>query len=158
MHDNQDVKEKKQSYRFDIFKGVVEADGAVRKVKSVGAAHIVEGSHTYAVFLKTFLKDLFYLMPDQKKLTDADFLIYTREPSRNPNRKYYWNQIGEGRFLTGKNNGFMKLTWDVLGCQDLYMNLYPRETKCQAQCPTQGVDVEGVAELSQVEQIKSVAK
>jgi hypothetical protein len=120
--------EKKQSYRFDIFKGEMDASGAIRRVRSVGAAHIIEGVKTYTVHIKTFLNDVFYLLPEEKKLTTADFLIYTREPSVRPGRKYYWNQVGEGRVLDGSNSGFMRLSFDVLGSDSIFMNLHPKET------------------------------
>src|ERR1700722_5001845 len=87
----------KQSFRFDIFKGETDEEGNVRRVRSVGAAHIVQGCKTYTVHLKTFLSDVFYLLPEEKKYTSADFLIYTREDSKLPNRKYYWNLVGEGK-------------------------------------------------------------
>jgi hypothetical protein len=119
---------KRQTYRFDIFKGEVDATGKVQRLRSLGAAHIAQGSKTYSVYLKTFLKDTFYLLPEEKKYTKADFLIYTREPSRNPGRKYYWNLVGEGKILEGENAGFMKLSFDVLGSDCIYMNLHPRET------------------------------
>jgi hypothetical protein len=118
----------KQTFRFDIFKGEIDAEGKVRRVRSVGASHIIQGCKTYTVHLKTFLNDVFYLLPEEKKYTSADFLIYTREDSKLPNRKYYWNLVGEGKILDGENSGFMKLSFDVLGGDSIYMNLHPRET------------------------------
>ncbi len=118
----------KQSFRFDIFKGEVDSGGKVQRVRSVGASHILQGCKTYTVHLKTFLKDTFYLLPEEKKFTSADFLIYTREDSRLPGRKYFWNLVGEGKILDGANAGFMKLSFDVLGSDSIYMNLHPRET------------------------------
>jgi len=118
----------RQSFRFDIFKGEIGSDGKVRRVRSVGAAHILQGCKTYTVHLKTFLEDVFYLLPEEKKITSADFLIYTREDSRLSGRKYFWNLVGEGKILDGVNAGFMKLSFDVLGSDSIYMNLHPRET------------------------------
>jgi hypothetical protein len=118
---------KPKSYRFDIFKGVKDASDKIHKIKSVGSAHVIDGCKTYTVHLKTFLNDVFYLLPESKKTTDADFVILTREPSQTVGRKYFWNNIGEGEILTGENTGFVNLRWDVLGVEDLYMNLYPKE-------------------------------
>jgi hypothetical protein len=122
------ITDKKQSYRFDIFKGEIDSSGQIRRVRSVGAAHTIEGIKTYTVYLKMFLNDVFYLLPEEKKLTSADFLIYTREPSLRPGRKYYWNQIGEGKCMDGANSGFMRLSFDMLGGDSIFMNLHPKET------------------------------
>jgi hypothetical protein len=126
--ENQSNSQVKQSFRFDIFKGQLDAEGKVTRIRSVGAAHIIQGCKTYTVHLKTFLNDVFYLLPEEKKYTSADFLIYTREESKLPNRKFYWNLVGEGKYLDGVNSGFMKLSFDVLGSDSIYMNLHPKET------------------------------
>lgn len=112
-------------YRFDIFKGVTDADGKVQKIRSIGAAQLMEGARTYTVYLKPLLKDVFYLMPEEKKLTRGDYVILTREPSPTPQRKYYWNNIGEGFILSGANAGIMRLDWDFFGAEDIYMSLHP---------------------------------
>ena len=111
-------------YRFDIFKGVRSESGKVSKVKSVGAAYLREGLKTYTVNLKTFLNDKFYLLPNSKREYDADFVILTREPALNPGRKYFWNNIGDGKVMDGINSGIMRLNWDVFG-SDIYMTLHP---------------------------------
>ena len=109
-------------YRFDIFKGEVDESGKVHKVKSVGSSYVREGLNTYTIHLKTFLKDTFYLIQNTRAAT-PDFVILSREPSQNPKRKYYWNNIGEGLVLDGENKGIMKLKFDIL--QDLYMKVEP---------------------------------
>lgn len=112
-------------YRFDLFKGFKDPDGKVKKIKTVGSAYIREGLKTYTVHLKTLLKDTFYLLPNTKQTTsNADFVILTRELAQNPGKKYFWNNVGEGRILGGENNGVMELVWDILG-SDLYMTLHP---------------------------------
>lgn len=120
------VQEKAKAYRFDVFKGAVDANGKVHKLKSVGNGYLVDGCKTYTIYLKTFLEDVFYLLPEQKKMTKADFVILTREPSQNPARKFFWNNVGEGSVLTGENAGLLQLSWDMLGVSDIYLNLYPR--------------------------------
>ncbi|MBI3556166.1 MAG: hypothetical protein HY074_07875 [Deltaproteobacteria bacterium] len=112
-------------YRFDIFKGVEDSDGKIQKIRSIGAAQLMEGARTYTVYLKPLLKDVFYLMPEEKKLTRGDYVILTREPAPVPPRKYYWNNIGEGFILAGANSGLMRLEWDFFGADDIYMSLHP---------------------------------
>lgn len=112
-------------YRFDLFKGVKDLEGKVKKIKTVGSAYIREGLKTYTVHLKTLLKDTFYLLPNSKQtMSNADFVILTREVAQNPGKKYFWNNVGEGRVLNGENEGIMELIWDILG-PDLYMTLHP---------------------------------
>lgn len=119
-------KESKPSatYRFDIFKGLVDEAGKIKKVRSVGSAYVREGYKTYTLTLKTFLKDRFYLLPNGKAESHMDYVILTREPALNLARKYFWNSVGEGQILDGANHGLMKLSWDVLA-GDLYMSLHP---------------------------------
>jgi hypothetical protein len=111
-------------YRFDIFKGIQDERGKIRKLKSVGAAYLKEGFKTYNVHLKTFLKDKFFLLPNSTPENKSDFVILTREPAQQIKRKHFWNNIGEGRILSGENHGLMQLRWDVL-VDDLYMALHP---------------------------------
>jgi hypothetical protein len=120
------VPEKPKSFRFDVFKGAPDQTGKIQKIKSVGSATHADGCKTYTIYLKTFLSDVFYLLPERKKLTPADYILLTREASHNPRRKYFWNNVGEGTILSGQNAGLVKLGWDVLGVDDLYLNLYPR--------------------------------
>ena len=116
---------KKKMYRFDIFKGVEDANGKIQKIRSMGSAQLMEGSKTYIVYLKALLKDEFFLLPEQKRLTRGDYVILTREDSVTPGRKYFWNNIGECFVLSGMNAGFMKLSFDLFGGSDIYMNLHP---------------------------------
>ncbi len=118
-------------YRFDIFKGVENADGKIQKVRSVGSAQIMEGSKTYTVYLKTLLKDVFYLLPEQKRMTRGDYVLLTREPSQTPGRKYFWNNVGECYVLGGENAGFMKLSFDLFGANDIFMNLHPMNREAE---------------------------
>lgn len=119
-------------YRFDIFKGVEIEGGKIQKVRSVGSAQIMEGSKTYTVYLKTLLKDVFYLLPEQKRMTRGDYVILTREPSQTPGRKYFWNNVGECYVLDGENAGVMRLAFDLFGAGDIYMNLHPINREAEA--------------------------
>lgn len=120
-----------KTYRFDIFKGIETSDGKVQKLRSVGSAILVEGAKTYTVYLKSLLRDVFYLLPEEKKLTRGDYAILTREPSPVPTRKYFWNNIGESYLLSGQNAGLMRMSFDLFGAEDIYMNLSPVIPKAQ---------------------------
>ncbi len=118
-----EVMSKVMVYRFDVFKGKVDDNGKVEKVKSVGTAYLREGLHTYTVHLKTFLNDSFYLLQNTKS-DGPDFVILTREPAQNINRKYFWNSVGGASVLDGENAGIMKLNFDLFG-EDIYMKVNP---------------------------------
>lgn len=121
-----DESEAPKGHRFDIFKGVPDGVGKIHKLRSTGYALLAEGSKTYIVHLKTLLDDVFYLCAEQE-MTSADYVIFTREASRTPGRKYFWNRVGECRVLSGPNAGLMKMEWDLFGADDIYMDLYPKE-------------------------------
>lgn len=116
---------KARTYRFDIFKGVEDSEGKVQKIRSIGSAVLLEGAKTYTVYLKTLLKDVFYLLPEQKRMTCGDYVILTREPSQTTGRKYFWNNVGECYLLRDKNAGLMRLSFDLFGAEDIYMSLHP---------------------------------
>ena len=118
----------KTAYRYDIFKGEVDALGKVTKIRSVGSAYVKEGQRTFVVSLKTFLDDRFYMLPETKPERPANYVILTREDSKNLRKKYFWNIVGEAKILEGPNHGLMKLSWDVLS-DDLYMSLHPIQTQ-----------------------------
>ncbi len=122
-----------KSFRFDIFKGSRDAAGKVTKLKSVGAAHLTEGCKTYTLYLKTFLNDVFYILPEQKPEKKADYVILTREVSKNPARKYFWNNVGCANVLSGENAGLAHLKFDLFGSEDIYLNLYPKNTGGEGQ-------------------------
>jgi hypothetical protein len=113
-----------QIYRFDLFTGVVDEEGKLKKTRSVGSAYLREGLKTYTVHLKTFLKDQFYLLPNESGESTADYALLTREPSKTTGRKYFWNHVGEAKILGSENPGTAKLMFDLLGV-DIYMNLHP---------------------------------
>lgn len=112
-------------FRFDIFKGMADAKGRIKKVKSVGHALITEGSHTYTIYLKTLLKDQFYMLPERTHMDKYDFVILTREESFREGRKFFWNNVGEAKLLEGENRDLLKLTWDIFSADDIYLNTIP---------------------------------
>lgn len=116
-------------HRFDVFKGSVNDDGKVEKICSVGHSTLYEGSTTYSVYLKTLLKDQFYLLPEQDMSRPFDFVILTREPSSLPGKKYFWNRVGTAKLLSNQNTGMMKLDFDLFSCVDIYLNFHGATTK-----------------------------
>ena len=116
-------------YRFDVFKGALNGEGKVEKVVSVGHSTLYEGSTTYTVYLRTLLKDVFYLLPEQDVSRPFDFVILTREPSSLPGKKYFWNRVGTAKLLGDKNAGIMKLEFDLFACVDLYLSFHGATTK-----------------------------
>lgn len=112
-------------FRFDIFKGVKDETGKVQKVKSIGHALINEGASTYTIHLKALLKDQFFMLPERTHLDRYDFVILTREDSFREGRKYFWNNVGEAKLLEGENRDLLKLTWDLFGADDIYLNTLP---------------------------------
>lgn len=129
------MEKKANVFRFDIFKGVEDSEGKIQKIRSLGSAQLLEGAKTYTVYLKTLLKDVFYVLPEQKRMTRGDYVILTRELSQTPGRKYFWNNIGECYLLGGQNAGFMKLSFDLFGAEDIYMNLHPIHKEAQSSEP-----------------------
>ncbi|MCX6126595.1 MAG: hypothetical protein NTV34_17825 [Proteobacteria bacterium] len=111
--------------RFDIFKGLKGADGRIQKIRSVGTARLTDGYATYIIQLKTFLSDTFYLLPERPDPRRADFAILTREDSAMQGRRFFWNKIGVGDLLPSPNHGLLNLSWDILGADDIYMNMTP---------------------------------
>lgn len=111
-------------YRFELFRGEADATGKVVKTKTLGFAYLREGLKTYIIHLKTFLNEKYYLLPNARaKDGEAQFAILTREDAKNSTRKYHWNNVGSGRLLEDINQGYMKLSWDLLPV-DVYMNLH----------------------------------
>ncbi len=114
-----------KSLRFEVLKGERDATGKVHRVKAVGIAYLPIGSRTYTIFLKTFVNDVFYLLPETRDLSRGDYGILTRVPSPTPNRKYIWNNVGSAFRLEDNNFGLLHLQWDLFGAPDIYMSLIP---------------------------------
>ena len=120
---------KSKLYRFDVFKGLTRENGKVDKLSSVGHSTHYEGSATYTVYLRMFLKDQFFLLPERELDKPFDFVILTREPSSLPGRKYFWNRIGTAKLLTNQNSGIMRLNFDLLDPVELYLNFHDSTVK-----------------------------
>ncbi len=132
--------EKPEAKTFEIFKGERDNYGKVRRKRTLGQARIFEGAKTYHVFIKTLLRAKFYLLPENRNPQKYEYVILTREPSQTPDKKYYWNSVGEGKILMGQNQGLMKLEWDFFGSDDIYMKLDPMEEKAP-----ESIDLKGAS-------------
>ncbi len=120
---------KREIFKFDIFKGERAPDGRIVKVHSMGTASLAEGSATYHLHLKALLKDNFYLLPQGRDESQLGYAILTREDSLNGKRKFFWHRVGEAKVLDGHNHGLMALTWDLFPNAEIFMSLYPLARK-----------------------------
>lgn len=132
-NDSENVRsqEKTKIYRFDIFRGRCRDDGKVEKVSSVGHATLYEGSATYTIYLRMFLKDQFFLLPEREIGKPYDLVILTREPSNLPGKRFFWNRIGTAKFLSDQNSGIMQLEFDLLEGTGLYLSFHESTVKEQ---------------------------
>ena len=119
--------EPSRPYRFDIFKGEKDAAGKIKRIKSVGSAYRREGCKTYTIHIHTFLGEVYYLLPGFKERNQSDYVILTREPAHLPNKKFFWNLVGNGELICSESAGTIHLVWDMLGASDIYMSLYPKD-------------------------------
>lgn len=126
---DQQRQEKTKVYRFDVFKGFTLPTGKVERIASVGHSTLYEGSATYTVYLRMFLKDLFYLLPERDASHPFDFVILTREPSTVPGRKYFWSRVGAAKLLSDQNSGIMRLDFDLFPGVELYLSFHDSTTK-----------------------------
>ena len=126
-----------REWRFDVFKGVSQGNGNVKKIKTVGCAILRSGFTTYRLHLDTFLKDVFHLVPAERRLTSAEFVIMTRAKTTRPGKKFIWRVVGEGR-LVSEHPSTLHLTWDLLGVSDIFMTFVPRDVGSTNSTPKTG--------------------
>lgn len=112
-------------YRFEVFKGFSDDFGKIRRVKSIGEATHLDGTHTYQIRIAAIEEVEFFLLPE-KHDPSRDFSILRRKPSADSSKKYLWTTVGEAKLLSGLNSGFLKLEWDFFGADDVYLNLQPK--------------------------------
>ena len=123
--------EKTKIYRFDVFRGRKREDGSIEKLASVGHATLYEGSATYTIYLRMFLKDQFYLLPEREFGKPHDMVILTREPSSLPGKRFFWNRIGTAKLLSEQSAGLMQLDFDLLQGTELYLSFHDSTVKEQ---------------------------
>lgn len=111
-----------ESFRFDIYKGAVAADGRFEKLRIAGHAYLRSGNHAYKVKLFTLTKDRFIVVPDEKN-PDA-YKIMTKEEVtiKDKGKRTYWNVVGEASVMPLA--GMMRLKFDLFE-EALFMNTYP---------------------------------
>lgn len=120
------VPTEKKVYKFDIFKGRVDENGKIQRVVSLGQARLMESSDTYTVYIKSLLRDVFFLRSIKFKREEKEKMtILTREKAFSQNGKDHWNYVGSCESLTGENSTLLKMNWDFFGVGDVYMNLMP---------------------------------
>lgn len=124
--------ENTEFFRFQVFQGVTDQDGTVRKTKSVGMAYLKEGHQIITLRLWTFVSERFYLLLNNNDA--SKYLVMTREPNRSPKarNKYFWNIVGNGTINSAK--GMVQLDFDLFD-KPVYMNLHPESVATSKQMP-----------------------
>ena len=124
--------ESNKYFRFQVFIGDKQADGSVKKSKSVGMAYLSEGQNIYTLRLWTFSWDRYYVLPDKNDA--SKLLVMTREPSKSPEakNKYYWNIVGNG--VVDSKNGVIRMEFDLLS-QPIYMSIHPEASASSKNVP-----------------------
>ncbi len=112
-------------YRFQAFQGEIQADGTVKKLRTVGMAYLKQGQSLYTLRLWTLLNDRFYILPN--KNDPARYLVMTREPNKNPlaKNKYFWNIVGNGR--ADSTLGAIRIQFDLLE-KPIFLGLFPESS------------------------------
>ena len=114
-----------ESFRFEIFKGKVGADGAFAKSRTVGHGYLRTGKHAYKVKLFGALSERFVIVPVDDNPDQYRILTKEEVQTKDNGKRTYWNVVGEGEVMAGL--GLLKLDFDLYG-KLLYMNLYPSNT------------------------------
>ena len=101
---------KDQYFRFQVFQGEPDANGKIRKSKSVGMAYLRDGQNIFTLRLWMFSHERFYVISSRND--SSKFLVMTREPNKIPNakNKYFWNIVGNGRAdsAQGRDRAFVR--------------------------------------------------
>lgn len=118
-------KKTNESFRFDIFKGKIVADGSVVKTRNVGHAYLRSGKHAYKVKLFGALHERFVIVPTKENSDKYSILTKEEVQTLDKGKRTYWNVVGDAEILSPQ--GVMKLDFDLYG-NPLYMNLYPSNT------------------------------
>ena len=123
MHTEVNSKEKGgESFRFDIYKGKLSADGTFQKLRLAGHSFLRSGKHAYKVKLFTLTKDRFVIVPADNDPEIYKILTKEEVTTKEKGRRTYWNVVGEAQIIASA--GLMKLKFDLFG-EALYMSMYP---------------------------------
>ena len=113
---------KSESFRFDIYKGKVAADGNFTKVRTAGHAYLRTGKHAYKVKIFGLLSERFLVVPLDDNPDQYKILTKEEVQTKDKGKRTYWNVVGDGEVLS--QQGLLKLDFDLFG-KPLYMSLYP---------------------------------
>lgn len=113
---------KAESFRFEIFRGKIAADGSFTKTRTVGHAYLRSGKHAYKAKLFGALTERFVIVPVDGSPEQYRILTKEEVTTKDKGKRTYWNVVGDGEVLS--QPGVMKLDFDLYG-KPLYMSLYP---------------------------------
>lgn len=124
--------ESNQYFRFQVFQGVKDLSGKLKKTKSVGMAYLKSGQNIFSLRLWTFSWDRYFILPH--KTDTSKYLVMTREPNKSPNArtKYYWNIVGNG--TVDSVQGVIELEFDLLS-KPIYVNIHPEPSAHASDLP-----------------------
>lgn len=128
----QNGNESNQYFRFQVFQGIKELNGKIKKTKSVGMAYLKEGQNMFSLRLWTFSRERFFLLPH--KSDPSKYLVMTREPNKSPKakNKYFWNIVGSG--TVDSTQGVIELDFDLLS-KPIYVNIHPEPSAHTSDLP-----------------------
>lgn len=107
--------------KLDIFKGVAANGGRINKIRSVGYALVDSNREKNRIFLKgSLFKGYMSLIAEKDPSKNHDFIIGYSPSGANGGLDLV---AGVGHLMTGKNSGLIHLLWDLLGENNLYLNL-----------------------------------
>lgn len=114
--------ESNQYYRFQVYQGLKDLSGKLKKTKSVGMAYLKEGQNILSLRLWMFSWDRYYILPH--KDDSSKYLVMTRELNKSPKArtKYFWNIVGNG--TVDSVQGVIELQFDLLRTP-IYVNIHP---------------------------------
>ena len=131
MEINKNNQIERKKFTFEIFKGKELTDGSVKAMSRMGQATLYEGAATYNLYLSTFITDegriIYYMLPDNDPNKPYDFVLLTRQNSHKPERKYYWQKVGQAYKHTNNGDPILRLDWDLFKTENIFMRLTPNE-------------------------------
>jgi hypothetical protein len=121
-----------QFYRFQVFRGIKELSGKIKKTKSVGMAYLKEGQNIFSLRLWTFSSERYYILSHKKDPTK--YFVMVREPNKSPRArtKYFWNIVGSGTVDSAQ--GIIELEFDLLS-DPIFVNIHPEPSATASDLP-----------------------
>ena len=109
---------------FDIFKGKKSKKGNILKIRTVGHGYYSDDTDFCELQINGLEKDSYSLEPTGDIDTVYDYVIYYEDLKSED-----MEPIGVGYLLSGKNSGLIRLEFDVLNTNNLYINLSNYKTQ-----------------------------